>query len=86
MIGANLKLFRFDRTSPTLSSYLLQAISEPGRVHFDLNSSYYVKLWGKLNWKFTFYGNWDSRPPPRFCGADYGTYLRIEPHLWQSLT
>jgi uncharacterized protein DUF481 len=73
LIGTDLKLFHFDRTTLKVSANLLPAISEPGRVHFTLNSSYYVKLWGKLNWSFTVYGNWDNHPPPGFSSSDYGT-------------
>jgi len=72
LFGANLNLFRFDKTTLTFNAILLPAISEPGRLHFNLNTSYYVKLWGKLNWNFTLYGNWDNRPPPGFVGSDYG--------------
>jgi hypothetical protein len=73
LVGTRVKLFRFDRTTLTINAILLPAISEPGRIHFNLNTSYYVKLWGKLNWNFTLYGNWDNRPPPGFSTADYGT-------------
>jgi hypothetical protein len=73
LLGANLDMFRFDRTHLSVSAFLLPALSEPGRMHFNLNSIYYVKLWGKLNWNFTFYGNWDNRPPPGFSGTDYGS-------------
>ena len=72
LIGTSLRLFRFDRTTLTLNGNFLPAVSEPGRMHFNLNSSYYVKLWGKLDWNFTFYGNWDNHPPPGFSGSDYG--------------
>jgi hypothetical protein len=47
---------------------LLHALSDPDRVHFNLNTSYYVKLWRKLTWNITFYGNWDNHPPPGFSG------------------
>jgi Protein of unknown function, DUF481 len=73
LIGSNLKLFRFDRTTLTLNATFLPAISDPGRMHFNLSTSYYVKLWGKLDWNFTFYGNWDTKPPPGFSSSDYGT-------------
>lgn len=73
LIGTSLKLFQFDRTTLTVKANLLPALSEPGRLHFTLNSTYYVKLWGKLNWNVTFYNNWDNRPPPGFSGSDYGT-------------
>jgi putative salt-induced outer membrane protein YdiY len=72
LVGAKLRLFRFDRTNLTISATLLPAISDPGRLHFNLNSAYSVKLWRKLNWNFTFYGNWDNRPPPEFSTSDYG--------------
>jgi len=73
LIGSNLTLFRFDRTTLTLSADFLPAISDPGRLHFNLKSSYYVKLWGKLDWNFTVYDAWDNRPPPGFASSDYGT-------------
>lgn len=72
LVGSELKLFRFNKTTLSISANLLPALSDPGRVHFNLNSSYYVKLWSKLNWNFTFYGNWDNRPPPGFATSDYG--------------
>jgi hypothetical protein len=73
LIGTQLRLFRFDKTTLSASANLLPAISQPGRVNFNLNTSYYVKLWGKLNWNFTLYGNWDNQPPPGFSTSDYGT-------------
>ena len=72
LLGTSLRLFQFDKTTLTLSAIVLPAVSEPGRVHLNLNTAYYVKLWGKLNWNFTLYGNWDNRPPPGFVGSDYG--------------
>jgi hypothetical protein len=73
LVGASLNLFRFDKTTLAVNAIVLPALSQPGRVILNLNSSYYVKLWGKLNWNFTVYGNWDNRPPPGFVGSDYGT-------------
>lgn len=72
LVGTELDLFRFNKTTLIVRANLLPAISDPGRVHFILNTSYYVKLWSKLNWNFTIYGNWDNRPPPGFVGSDYG--------------
>ena len=72
LLGTQFKLFRFSKTTVTVSANVLPAISEPGRVQFNLNTSYYVKLWGQLNWNFTLYGNWDNRPPPGFATSDYG--------------
>jgi hypothetical protein len=49
------------------------ALSVPGRVRFDTNASYYVKLFSNLSWNASFYGNWDNQPPQGFSGSDYGT-------------
>jgi hypothetical protein len=72
LVGTQVKVFRFNRTTLALSANVLPALSEPGRVQYTLNTTYYVKLWGQLNWNFTFYGNWDTRPPPGFAQSDYG--------------
>jgi len=72
LVGTNLKLFRYNKTNLSVSANLLPAISGPGRVQFFLNTCYYVKLWGQLNWNVTFYGNRDNRPPPGFATSDFG--------------
>jgi hypothetical protein len=73
LIATNISLFYFDRTNLDVSANVLPALTDPGRVHVTFNTTYYVKLWKKLNWNITFYGNWDNRPPPGFSGSDYGT-------------
>jgi hypothetical protein len=73
LVGTQLTLNRFDKTTLSVNASLLPSVSEPGRVHFTLNTAYYVKLWGKLNWNVTLFGNWDNRPPPGFSTSDYGT-------------
>lgn len=73
LLGADVRLFYFNKTKLEVSTYLLPALTEPGRVHYSLNTSYYVKLWSNLTWNISFYGNWDNRPPPGFSGSDYGT-------------
>jgi len=72
-ISSQVKLYQFDRTNLTVTANLLPALSDPGRVHFNLNTSYYIKIWSKLNFNISFYGNWDTRPPRTFSGSDYGT-------------
>jgi len=72
-----LKLFKFDRTNLTLTASFLPALSDPGRVHFNMNSAYYIKIWSKLNFNISFYGNWDTQPPPTFSGSDYGTNIGL---------
>ena len=73
LILADVRLFRFSKTNLSATAKLLPALSEPGRVRFDTSASYYVKLFRNLSWNLSFYGNWDSRPPPTFSGSDYGT-------------
>jgi len=76
-ISGQAKLFKFDRTNLLVTASLLPALSDPGRVHFNVNTSYYIKIWGKFNFNVSFYGNWDTRPPPGFSGSDYGTSLGL---------
>jgi hypothetical protein len=73
LIVGEMKLFRFDKTNLELTALLLPALSEPGRVHTNLNLAYYIKLWRNFKWNFSFYGNWDNQPPPGFSSSDYGT-------------
>jgi len=73
LIYSEAKLFRFSKTNLNATATLLPALSDPGRVRFNANASYYIKLFSDLKWNVSFYGNWDSRPPPGFSGSDYGT-------------
>ena len=73
LLAAEIKLYRFNKTNLDVTASLFPALSEPGRVRFNLNTSYYVKLFSNLTWNISFYGNWDNLPPPGFSGSDYGT-------------
>jgi hypothetical protein len=73
LITAHVRLFKFSKTNLSATANILPALSEPGRVRFDANASYYVKLFSNLSWNLSFYGNWDNRSPPGFSGSDYGT-------------
>ena len=73
LVAANLQFFRFNRTNGDLRAALLPAISEPGRVKFNMNATYYIKLTGNLSWNVSFYGNWDKRSPNGLSGSDYGS-------------
>jgi Protein of unknown function, DUF481 len=72
-IGGNVNLYRFNKTNLSLNALLLPAVSEPGRVYFTANASYYIKITGNLSWNISFYGNWDSQPPANLPGSNYGT-------------
>lgn len=73
LIAAQAKFFVFNKTNLTINGYLLPALSQPGRVYTNTTVSYYVKLFGGLNWNVSFYGNWDNQPPRSLSGSDYGT-------------
>ena len=73
LIAAQAKFFVFNKTNLTINGYILPALSQPGRVYTNTTVTYYVKLFGGLNWNVSFYGNWDNQPPPHFSGSDYGT-------------
>jgi len=73
LIYAEGKFFKFSKTSLNVTASLLPALSDPGRVRFNTNMAYYIKIIGNLRWDVSFYGNWDNQPPPGFSGSDYGT-------------
>lgn len=70
---ADAQFFKFSKTNLDMTAALLPAISDPGRVRFNANASYYIKIISDLKWNVSFYGNWDNRPPRGFSGSDYGT-------------
>jgi Protein of unknown function, DUF481 len=72
-VGTEIKAFKFKKTNLDVSASLFPAISNAGRVHSNVNAVYYIKLVNDLSWNFSFYGSWDSRPPPTFPKSDYGT-------------
>ena len=59
MIAANVQLFRFDKTKLVVTASVFPAVSVPGRVYFNMNASYYIKLFSNLTWNVSFYGNWE---------------------------
>ena len=73
LIYAEAKLFKFSKTNFNATAALLPAVTDPGRLRFSTNASYYIKIFSDLKWNVSFYGNWDNRPPPGFSGSDYGT-------------
>jgi Protein of unknown function, DUF481 len=72
-VAGEVKVFKFKKTNLDVSASLLPAISDAGRVHFNTNAVYYVKLINDLSWNVSFYGSWDSRPPATLPKSDYGT-------------
>lgn len=77
VIATDINLFRFKKTKLTMTAAFLPSISEPGRFNFRTNEDFYVKIYGNLDWKLSFYGNWDNRPPIGLPASDYGTSTGI---------
>ena len=73
LVATQIKAFKFKKTNLDVSASLIPAITGPGRVHFNANAVYYIKLVNDLSWNFSFYGSWDTRPPATFSKSDYGT-------------
>ncbi len=73
LLNIDVKAFKFSKTNLDMTATLLPALSDPGRVFFSTRDSDYINLVKGLKWNLSFYGNWDSRPPPGFPGSDYGT-------------
>jgi hypothetical protein len=72
-LSGGIQAFKFKKTKLDLVATLMPALSEPGRVRFNTNSTYAIQLINNLWLNFQFYGNWDNRPPVGFSGSDYGT-------------
>ena len=71
--ATELKIFKFKKTNLEISGSLIPAITDPGRVHFNTNAAYYLKIINDLSWNVSFYGSWDTRPPANFPKSDYGS-------------
>ena len=72
-VASEIKAFKFKKTNLDVSASLIPSISDAGRLHFNANAVYYIKIVQDLSWNFSFYGSWDSRPPITLPKSDYGT-------------
>lgn len=77
-VNSQFKLFQFDKTNLNVTASVFPAISDPGRVQFNMNAAYYIKIYSKLKFNVSFYGAWDNHPPPSFSGSDYGTSVGLD--------
>jgi hypothetical protein len=73
LVVGKVNLFTFNKTNLSFTGLLFPVLNEPGRVKFNTNATYYIKITGNLTWNVSFYGNWDNQPPLHFVGSDYGT-------------
>jgi len=72
-VATEVKLFWFNKTNLNITATAFPALSEPGRIFFNTNAAYYIKITGDLSWNVSFYGNWDNQPPTHLSGSDYGS-------------
>ena len=74
LMTSNLQVFTFKKTQLSIDGSVAPALKpEIGRVFSKVNATYYLKLFGKVDWNFSFYGNWDTRPPANLPSSDYGS-------------
>jgi putative salt-induced outer membrane protein YdiY len=73
LLVANLDAFSFKSTRFNLQASLAPSLTESGREFTKINASYYIKIFGKIDWNLSFYGNWDTKPPAHLQNSDYGS-------------
>ena len=73
LVSSSLQVFSFKKSRLDFTGSLVPALNESGRLFTKFNASYYLKIFGKIDWNLSLYGNWDTHPPQDFSGSDYGT-------------
>jgi len=73
LVSSNLQVFTFKKTRLEVTGTVLPVVAQSGRVFAKLNAAYYLKVFGKIDWNLSFYGSWDTQPPPHLASSDYGS-------------
>ena len=73
LASSNLQAFIFKKSRFDLTGSVAPAVTESGRLFAKINASYYLKIFGKIDWNLSFYGNWDTQPPANLPASDYGS-------------
>jgi putative salt-induced outer membrane protein YdiY len=73
LVSSDLQVFTFKKSRFDLTGTLVPAVTESGRLFSKVNAAYYLKLFGKIDWNLSFYGNWDTQPPAYLPSSDYGS-------------
>jgi hypothetical protein len=73
LLSSSLQVFSFKKSRLHVTGAMVPALGGSSRLFTKLNASHYLKLFGKIDWNLSFYGNWDTQPPLNFTGSDYGT-------------
>ncbi len=63
LLGADYQLFHFDRYTLQSQVLVFPGLSDWGRVRFTTNNMLSIKLSNNFYWNFSFWDNFDSRPP-----------------------
>ncbi len=63
LLGAGYQLFHFDRYSLQCQFLVFPGLSDFGRVRFTTSDTFSVKLSNNFRLNFSFWDNFDSRPP-----------------------
>ena len=77
LLGLSLNAFSFKSTRFVVDGTLAPSLTDAGRAFAKVNASYYIKVFGKIDWNLSFYGNWDTKPPAHLQGSDYGTSMGV---------
>jgi hypothetical protein len=73
VFGTQANFFRFRTTSVVTSAQVFPSLTDLGRVRVNLNTSLKLRVATRLDWTFTYFLNFDSRPPQNLNKSDYGS-------------
>jgi len=79
LLGTRFSWFTFGDFENDLSTklFVYPSLTESERVRVDFDISYRQDLLGDLYLRFSFYDQYDSRPPEGANGNDYGTSIAV---------
>jgi hypothetical protein len=72
LVGTRLEYFRFKTTNYYVMLSAYPSMSDPGRLRFDGKTGVKYEIVKNLYINFSFYMNYDSRPPRATTKSDYG--------------
>jgi hypothetical protein len=72
LLGLQYQLFRFDRYSAQSQLLVYPGLSDSGRIRSTTKTTFSVKLSNNFHTDFSFWDNYDSRPPQNAKGNELG--------------
>jgi putative salt-induced outer membrane protein YdiY len=72
LLGLQYQLFRFDRYSMQSQLFVYPGLSDAGRIRSTTKTTFSVKLSNNFHTDFSFWDNYDSRPPNNAKGNEMG--------------